>query len=183
LGCAGGGSGGIIGLSDPAGNGIFHGKCDKAAAEPAGLAVSRGVGDFICPHGYRCREGGADRGGAGPVPGTESVHHSAGGEFFLEPDLFQCPGLRLCAAVAGASVDSCSFDDPTVPKNGQDCRLDSAAVPCLADLCCIPELGRVDVKLNDHIGAADSRPNILKIVLFFSTFLYYNRQKQKNHFP
>ena len=65
----------------------------------------------------------------------------------LEPDFLQCPGLWIRTSLAVASLGAGIVDDSGVSKSGQNCRQYPNSLFGLADLCGLPELGRLVFEL------------------------------------
>ena len=118
--------------------------CSSAASVSAGMALSCGVDTAVWANGNQRSQDLADTFIKDAQSGIKSLYCTAGGKLFLEPHLFQSPGLRaglfLAAAVMGAGI----VDDSYLPKGGSPCCKAADSLSSLADLRGVSEFYGLD---------------------------------------
>ena len=144
---AGRGRGGFGRVADPGRHGVLQGICGKARPGTARHGVSHRVGHPVRPHGLWRGAGESDTGLQGTVRRAEPLRLAAHGQFLLEPDLLQSPGLWNGPGLAGISVGADRVDDLRLPSDGPVGSLAADPLSFVGDLRGIPQLGRVGDEL------------------------------------
>ena len=125
------------------GNQVYQQTIQQPPFVSAAPGFSHRLGDSVCPDGLQRCKNISFTAFRSPKQRTEPVYRAIGGQFLLEPDFLQCPGLRLCLCLAAAPVGAGSRHDPDLPHHRPHRRLASDSVSDLAHIRRLPESGCV----------------------------------------
>ena len=143
----GGGRRGPFRMAFPGGYGSLFRNRNAAAPLSSRDPLSHCVGHIESADGHQRRPDLSITAFTIPKPGTESVDHTAGGEFLLESDFLQPAQLRIRIGVAGPFVGADRVDDLRVPQDRQAGGMAADPVSAVGDLCRLAQLERVGAEL------------------------------------